>query len=959
MTTPPQVPARSSLASLPGIVVLVLLALGGLAPPSALEAQEPDWEAMAAALTLDDELPADERVTIGTLSNGLRYYIQENDQPANRAELRLVVNVGSIVEDDDQQGLAHFLEHMAFNGTTNFEKSALLDYMESIGMRAGAGVNASTSFDETVYVLRVPTDSAGPLQTGIQVMEDWAHGLLLDPEEIEAERGVVIEEWRLGRGAGARIRAQHFPALLQGSRYQERLPIGTVDVLENFEHEALRRFYEDWYRPDLMAVVAVGDFDGAQVEELVVEHFSRVQPRPDAPERPTYGVPDHEETLVAVATDEELTVSSVSVNYKKPPAGPGTLADYRQNIVQGFFDSMLNQRLSELTLAADPPFLGGGGGLGGLTRTKRAYGLSASVQDGGIVRGLGALLTEAERVARFGFTEAELERVKTNALRGMERSFEASGTMRSGSFANRYINHYLNGSQIAPIGLRNALYRRFVPGITLEEVNRLARELITEDNRVILAAAPEKEGLEPPTRDQLLSVFDEVAASDVTPYEDTSVEEPLLAALPEPGSIVSTRTIDTVGVTEWRLSNGALVVLKPTDFSDDQILLRSFSPGGSSLLGDEEVLRVSTGLVNASGVGDFDPLALRRKLTGKVAGVSASVSTLQESVSGSASPQDLETMFQLVHLKFTAPRVDSTVHLSGLARARASFENRQASPAAAYGDTISAVMSQGHPRAPLPSLENIEATDLDRSLAFYRDRFADASDFTFLLVGDFDLESMRPHVERYLASLPAIGREETWRDVGPKAPRGVIEKSVFKGVEPQSQTTIIFTGAFEDTRQNRTALGAMASVLQSQLTDRVREELGGSYSIGVSRSTSWRPDSTYTLTVRFGSDPERVDELVEVVFDGIRKLQQEGPSIEDLAAVQETLRRSRETNLESNSYWISQLTTRYQQGDDPSLIWGYLETIDALTPAMIAESARRHFDFENYVRVSLFPESMR
>jgi zinc protease len=940
-------------------LVLAAIAATAVAEPIRAQEQEPDWDAMAAALQLDDVLPIDERVTIGTLDNGLRYYIQENDQPANRAEFRLVIDVGSIVEDEDQQGLAHFLEHMAFNGTRNFEKSALLDYMESIGMRAGAGVNASTSFDETIYVLRVPTDSAGPLETGIQVMEDWAHGLLLDPEEIEAERGVVIEEWRLGRGAGARIREQQFPALLQGSRYQERLPIGTIEVLENFEHEALRRFYEDWYRPDLMAVIAVGDFDGERVEELVVEHFSRVMPRPDAPERPSYGVPDHEETLVAVATDEELTVSSVSVNYKKPAPGPATLADYRQDIVQGFFDSMLNQRLSELTLAADPPFLGGGGGLGGLTRTKGVYGLSASVEDGGILRGLETLLTEAERVARFGFTEPELERVKTNALRGMERSFEASGTTPSGAYASRYINHFLSDGQIAPIGLRNALYQRFVPGITLEEVNRLAREMITEDNRVILAAAPEKEGLEPPTRDDLLAVFEEVEASEVTPYEDTSVEEPLLARLPEPGSIVSTRTIDTVGVTEWRLSNGALVVLKPTDFRDDEILLRSTSPGGTSLLDDEELLTVSTGLVNASGVGAFDPLALRRKLTGKVASASASVGSLGESVSGSASPRDLETMFQLVHLKFTAPRVDSTVHLAGLARARASFENRQASPAAAYGDTISAVMSQGHPRAPLPSLENIEATDLDASLAFYRDRFADASDFTFLLVGDFELEEMRPYVERYLASLPATGREETWRDVGPKAPRGVIEKSVYKGLEPQSQTTIIFTGDFEDTRQNRTTLGAMTSILQSQLTDRLREELGGSYSIGVSQSTSWRPDSTYTITIRFGSDPERVDELVEAVFDGIRTLQTEGPEPEDLAATQEILRRSRETNLESNAYWIGQLLTRYQQGDDPSGVWGYRETIDALTPELIRESAATHFDFDNYVRVSLFPESMR
>jgi len=929
------------------------------AGPATAQDPEPDWAALAASLSAGDDLPPDPRLVTGTLPNGLRYYIHENDRPADRAELRLVVNVGSIVEDEDQQGLAHFLEHMAFNGTENFEKQALVEYMESIGMRMGAGVNASTSFDETTYILRVPTDSAGPLQTAMQVMEDWAHGLTLDPEEIEAERGVVIEEWRLGRGAGARIREQHYPALLHESRYRERLPIGTVDVLENFEHEALRRFYDQWYRPDLMAVVAVGDFDAAEVEALVTRHFSTVEARPEAPERRTYGVPDHEETLVSVATDPELTVSSVSVNYKKPPTDRGGVEEYRASIVQGFFDSMLNQRLSELTLSAEPPFLRGSSGLGSLTRTKGMYSMNASVEDDGVLTGLATVLTEAERVARHGFTEAELERVKTTALRGMERAYEARGTASSGSFVGLYIGNFLRGSAMGHIGLRYELYRRFVPEITLDEVNARARELITDENRVILAAVPEKVGLAPPTEDDLLAVFGRVAESEIAPYEDTSVEEPLIATLPEPGSIVAERTVDTVGVTEWELSNGVTVALKPTDFTDDQILMRSFSPGGTSLLSDDDVLRASASLINASGIGDFGPLDLRRKLTGKVAGASASVSSLEESVSGSASPQDLETMFQLLHLRFTDPRADSTVYLAGIAQARAGYENRQASPVAAYSDTLQSVMTQGHPRTPLPSLENIEATDLDYSLEVYRDRFSDASDFTFVFVGDFDLETMRPLVERYVASLPATGREETWRDVGPDPPAGVIEKEVYRGMEPQSQSTIIFTGDFDYARQNRTAMGAMTSILQTMLRDRVREELGGSYGVSVSRGMSWRPDRSYTITIRFGSDPERVAELTEVVFDGIRTLQADGPDPEDLASIKEGLRRSRESNLESNAYWASQLVALYQRGLDPSVVWGYEETIDAMTPEMIRDAAQRYFDFENYVRVTLFPESMR
>jgi len=938
-------------------VPFALLASVMAAPPAA--AQDEATRAQAAALALDDPLPDDPRVTTGELANGVRYYIQENDQPENRAELRLVVNVGSIVEEEDQRGLAHFLEHMAFNGTTNFEKQELVDYMESIGMPLGAGVNASTSFDETVYQIRVPTDSAGALETGLQILEDWAHGVTLASEDIDAERGVVIEEWRLGQGVGARIREVHFPVLLRGSRYAERLPIGTLEVLEGFEHESLRRFYETWYRPGLMAVVVVGDVDGARVEELVIRRFSGIASAPDPEPRPIFGVPDHDETLVAIATDEEAPLSTVSVNFKKPVDEDGTVGAYRRGIVERFFNSMLNQRLSEIGLQPEPPFLSASSSRGRLVRTKEAYLLSAAVQDGGVEEGLRTILTEAERVARHGFTESEFERARTAALRGMERSFEARGTTSSGSYVGRYVSHFLVGAPIAPIELRYALYQRFVPETTLEEVDALAREWITEDNRVVLVAVPEKEGLEPPTEDEILAVLDGIADAEIAPYAETVAEEPLIAELPEPGSIVSERTVDTVGVTEWTLSNGARFALKPTDFRDDQILLTALSPGGTSLLDDDELLRVDMGLINASGVGAFGPIDLRKKLTGEVAGVNATVGGLEEGLSGSASPQDLETMFQLLHLRFTAPRADSTVYLAGLAGARASFENRSASPGAAFSDTLQATLTQNHPRAPLPSLERIEALDLERSLAFYRDRFADASDFTFLLVGDFEVGAVRPLVERYVASLPSLDRVESWRDVDPEPPTGVIEKAVYKGMEPQSQTVIVFTGDFADSRQERAAFQAMNEVLQGMLRDRVREELGGSYGVSVGGSNDWRPAGEYSISIRFGSDPERVDELTEVVFETVRTLQTDGPTAEDLAAVKEQLRRSRETSLESNGYWATQLAHLYRRDGDLADFWGYLDVVNAISAEMIQEAARRYYDLDSYVKVSLFPESMK
>ena len=927
--------------------------------PLTTHAQDP--ATTAATIGLDDPIPIDPQIRVGQLENGLRFYIRENDEPENRAELRLVVNAGSILEDEDQQGLAHFLEHMAFNGTAHFEKQELVEYMESIGMRMGTGLNAGTSFDETTYILRVPTDSLEVLETAFLILEDWAHGLSFDPEEIDRERGVIVEEWRLGQGAGARMRDAQYPILFKNSRYAERLPIGKMEVVENFDPEILELFYRDWYRPDLMAVIAVGDFDGDHVKGLIEEHFSKLTPPENPRPRTVYEVPDHEETLFAIATDEEATGSSVGIYFKQPLQTQSTVGAYRQEIVEGFFNTMLNQRLSELRQRADPPFLSAGSSQGRLNRGKGAYILGSSVEDGGIPLGLETILTEGERVAQHGFTGAELERVKVTALRSMERSYEGRETRSSSSFVGDYIDNFLHGSQIADIGFRYQLYQRFVPQITLQEVNGLAREWITAKNRVVMVNAPEKEGLHTPTEEELTAVFETVNAEELEPYTETVGEEPLLPDLPEPGAIVSERVMDTVGVTEWELSNGVRVALKPTDFADDQILFRAFSPGGNSLVDDEDFIPVASAgsIVNGSGLGSFNPIDLQKKLTGKVASASASISSLEESLSGSASPQDLETLFQLIYLRVTTPRVDSTVLISNQTRTLAALENMRASPAAVFGDTLQVTMTQNHPRAPLLSEEVIMATDLEACLDLYEDRFADASDFTFIFAGDLELETMRPFVEQYIASLPSLDRVESWRDVGPQPPKGVIVKSVYKGLEPQSQSVFIFTGDFEDSRANRNDFSTMTGVLQTRLRERIREELGGTYSIGVSGSNGWRPTGSYTITILFGSDPERVEELKEVVFAEIESLKTSGPGEEDLENVKESLRRTRETNLESNSYWITQLAYSYQRGHDLAEFWAYEESIEEISIESVRTAAERYFDMGNYVQVTLYPESMK
>ena len=921
---------------------------------------------------LRDPMPVGPGVIVGQLENGLQYYIRENSEPANRAEFSLVVKVGSVVEDEDQLGLAHFLEHMAFNGTENFEKQELIDFMESIGMRMGADLNAGTSFDETRYMLQIPTDSPEVMANTFQILEDWAHGLTLDPEEIDKERGVIIEEWRLRRGAAARIQDEQFPVLLRDSRYAERSPIGTVESLETFEHEALRRFYRDWYRPDLMAVIAVGDFDRAEVEALLIEHFEGISAPENPRERIEYSVPDHDETLFTIATDEELTSTSVAVYHMLALDEQETIGGYRQQLVEGLYNGMLNLRLGEIARNPNPPFLGAGSSKGSLVRSKGAYLLSANVPEDGIERGLEVVFTEAERVARFGFTASELERQKIDVLRGIERAYTDRANRGSASYAAEYSRAFLDDEPIPGIEYEFELYKRFIPEITLTEVNQIGSEWIRPQNRVVVVTGPEKEDLDMPSEEALLAVLTGVADMEITAYEETVIDQPLLAEIPEGSTVVGTREF-AEDIVEWELGNGVRVALKPTDFREDQVLFQGFSPGGTSLASDEEWIPASsaTVLLQGGGLGPFNTTDLRRVLTGKVASARPFISSFEEGVTGSGSPQDLETMFQLIYMTFTAPRADPEYFEVFNTRNRAGLQNRDASPAVAFNDAINRIMTQDALRSRPVTVETLDHTDLGGSLAFYQDRFEDASDFTFIFVGNIDLDVMRPLVERYLGGLPSTNRVETWRDLGERPPRGVIEEIVRKGLEPQSQTRLFFTGSIDyGDRSQRLGIAVMTSVLETRLREVLREELGGTYSVSVGSSFSWRPAGQYRLSISFGSDPERADELLAAVYEEIDRLKSSPPDEAEVNDVLEAQRRAWETNQESNSWWLSVLDGRYRylldqsDGRYPS---GdvLLETqptygadLDALTPPRIQELARRYFDQDNRVRVTLLPEQL-
>jgi len=945
---------------LASLLLTLYLAAFGLAGVQTKPTSEPAQTTSTPDQTasLRQVIPTDPLLTMGTLDNGLRYYVRLNKKPENRAELRLVVNAGSVLEDAGQRGLAHFVEHMAFNGTKHFAKQELVKFMESIGMRFGPSLNAYTSFDETVYMLQIPTDKSDVIEKAFLILEDWAHNLTFDPAEIDKERGVIVEEWRLGRGADARMQDMQFPVLLKGSRYAERLPIGKKEVIETFKHDALRKFYNDWYRPGLMAVVAVGDFNKAAVESLIKKHFAPLPAAVKPQIRPDYGVPDHPETLFAIATDKEATMTGVGVYNLLPVRGAATFGAYRQELIEDLYSGMLNSRFSELRQKPDAPFLNAFGGRGRFVRTKDAFILNALVKEDGIERGLDALFTESERVARFGFTPTELERQKRDALRSYERLYAERDKQESALFVEEYTRNFLEKEPIPGIEAEYELTKRYVPEIALNEINALGKEWMSGRNRVVVVEAPQKDGLAVPDESKLAAVIKGVAAKDIQPYTDTAEEQALIDKLPEPGTIVKTAVKENYGITEWTLANGVKIVLKPTDFKQDQIVLRAMSPGGTSLASDADFVPASTAgqVIPAGGLGKFNAVELRKVLSGKVASVRPYFSDVEAGLTGNASPKDLETMFQLIYLTFMEPRADATIFGVLAGQTKAMLANMQASPEWAFIEAIQSSLSQNHLRARPMTAALVDEWNLDKSFAFYKDRFADASGFTFIFVGNIDLAAMKPLVERYLGSLPSLHRGETWKDVGAHPPKGVVRKTVKKGIEPKSQVAVIFSGPFQTNRAQRTAIRALSLVLDTRLRNLLREDLSGTYGAMVNASYAKIPSEVYSFMVNFGCNPARVDELVKAVFNEFENLKTNGATDKEAADVREAMSREFETSMKQNSYLLSQIYFRYQINEDLKELFdfgAYLKTLDA---AMIREAARTYLDTGNYIQLLLYPE---
>ena len=916
-----------------------------------------------ASYSLSQLMPVDPEALVGTLPNGLRYYVRANKKPGRRAELRLVVNAGSVLEDNDQQGLAHFVEHMEFEGTRHFPGQGVEDFLSALGLSIGADANAATSYDDTQYTLRVPTDVPGVLDCALLVLEDWAQGATFDQSSIERQRGIVLSEWRLHLGAGERTQDKIRRVQLEGSRYENRSPIGAPETIQGAQREQLTRFYRDWYRPNLMAVIVVGDIDRDAVVAMIKDHFSSlVSPSPERP-RPAFDVPEHAGTRYAIITDKETTATTVQLSDLRPARNQGTVGGYREIMRDQLFADMLGARLDEVGLSANPPFLkaAAGRGLFQTPRTRDEALLQALVANNGVTQGLDALLTELHRVAQFGFTATELARAKQSTMSSYERSVTESPDRESSSRADEYTRNFLQSEALPTIWQELAFHRRFIAPITLAEVNALAGEWFPEQNRLVIVSAPDSVGNALPNEKQLAAAVAAASAKRLTAHVDDVAGAVLMDAPPMRGSIVKTVARPEAGITEWTLSNGATVVLKPTTAKEDQILFRATAPGGTSVASDADFIpaRVADEVISAGGVGRYNALALDKILTGKAVAVRPFITENHEGLGGGSTPQDLETLFQLTYLRFTQPRADQLAFDAMASQARALLANRLASPDAVFDQAIDTALGGNGLRRQAETPDTVNQWNLAKSLAFYKARFADASNFAFVFVGSFTPDAIKPLVETYLASLPATHKHETWRDLGLKLPTGVVEKTVEKGIAPKSQVAIVMSGPFEYDDAHLLALRTMTLVLQSRLFETIRQELGATYSITVAPDAKKFPRPEYTVRIDWACDPARAATLTQRVFDEIRFVKTTPLSSDQVRRIRETLLREFETSSQENGYLLNQIARRYQDGDAANVaaVTKLPEQIAALTGSAILQAAQTYLNTGNYVRVTLMPET--
>ncbi|MBL1408240.1 insulinase family protein [Sphingobacterium sp. C459-1T] len=906
------------------------------------------------------QLPFDKEVIVGKLPNGFTYYIRKNVEPANRAVFYLVNKVGSILEEENELGLAHFLEHMAFNGTKHYPKNELVSYLQKMGVKFGADLNAYTGFDETVYQLPIPSDKPENISSAIQIMRDWAQDIAMEEDEIEAERGVILEEKRLRKGVQDRVQNLTLPILLNHSRYAKRFPIGTEEVLTTFKPEVIQGFYEKWYRPDLQALIVVGDIDVQDIEQQIKAKFSDLVAPKEAPERSTYTVSLTDKNSFTEITDPEIGGTSLQLVIKQPGTEFKTETDIRNYLVTTLFNSMLNARITEVGKQENPPFMNGQAGFGNLMAGLSAINLVVATKPNELEKGFKAVLTEVERVRQSGFTQTEMDRIKQSFINEQDHSYGERYKTQSATYAKEYVQVFLKDKASPGIDYLYNYYKKNISNISLEEVNALISKFDFSVNRDIFIVAPEREKDNLPKEDTVLAWISDIQQENLTTYEDGDYSGSMVENLPVAGKVIKETIRKEVGITEWQLSNGVKVILKPTDFKHDQIIFSSYSPGGTSLYPDSDFHSAinAPSIVAGSGIGKYDSKTLPKVLSGKLSKVTPYISDRYEGINGISSIKDLETTMQLIYLYFTESRLDDAVIKGALGNAKSSILNRYNNPENVFADTVQAIMGNYHYRNLPPSLEKINQINPERSLEIFKDRFADASDFTFVFTGSLNVDSLKPLIEQYLGALPSINRKEQGKDLGIRIPEGQIEKTIYKGKEHKANVRLVLSGKYKYNEANHWNMKALQEILNIKLIERLREKEGGVYTSGVNIKYDNFPKPNYLVSISFGCAPENVDKLIQATKDEMEQLIKNGPTAVDIEKFKAEESRAIELAIKSNEYWHGNLVKRYQNNENPAEILKNMKHVKNITVKSVQKVAKDYLNTNNVIQFVLLPEEL-
>ncbi|MCP3894859.1 MAG: insulinase family protein [Bacteroides sp.] len=905
-------------------------------------------------------IPVDPNVRIGQLDNGLTYYIRKNALPANRADFYIAQKVGSIQEEANQRGLAHFLEHMCFNGTTHFPGNSLTSYLAKIGVKFGENLNAYTAIDETVYnISNVPVQTPGAIDSCLLILHDWSNDLLLDPKEIDKERGVINEEWRTRMSAMQRLQEKLLPQMYEGTKYATCFPIGTMDVVMNFKYQTLKDYYEKWYRPDLQGIVVVGDINVDDIEAQIKKIFADIPAQPNAAKREHYPVNDNKEPIVIIEKDKEQPHIQVLV-FNKHEATPTDQKNNMGYLVQNYattlISNMLNARLSELAQTANPPFIYAGAYDSDffVAKTKDAFTGIVVCKEGAVDSGIASLLRETERARQFGFTESEYTRARAEYLRQLESAYNERDKRKNEEYINEYVRHFLDKEPIPGIENEYAIINQVAPAIPVAALNQMMQELVTDSNLVVAILAPEKEGMVIPSKEAILNTIKEVKSEKLTAYVDKVSTEPLMAEKPKGGKIVSEKENKQFGTTELTLSNGVKVILKKTDFKADEIQMKGVSLGGSSLFPDSEIINIKelNDVIGVGGLGNFSKVDLEKVLAGKKASVKAGIGNLTEAVNGSCSPKDFETLLQLTYLTFTAPRKDVDAFTSYKNRAKASLQNQELNPMVAFSDSIQAAIYNKHPRAIRLKADMVDKIDYDKIMSMYQDRFKDASDFTFIFVGNVDTAKDKALIAEYLGALPAINRKETFKDNKMDMRKGIYKNEFIKQQEtPKTSVLVLYNGTCKYDLKNSILMDMTSQILDLVYTEKVREEAGGTYGVYVGGDITRYPKENAYVQIIFDTAPSKKAELMKIIFAEADKLGISGPSEANLSKVKEYMLKKYTENVKENSYWLKAIDEYLLTGMD--ITKNYETTINSVTAKDIQKFAADLLKQKNEVEVTM------